>query len=133
MWSQTSSYALRTLGYLATHRDRWVLGKEIAEQTGIPANYLSKVLSQLRKKGMVRSLKGWGGGFQLREDALSSPILGVLELFDGARDAEACLFGLPRCDAANPCPLHSHWERIRGEIDSMLTTVTVGQLRKGPA
>ena len=41
--------ALRTLGYLATHRDRPVLAREIAAETGIPSNYLSKVLAQLRK------------------------------------------------------------------------------------
>ena len=35
MFSQTSRYALRTLGYLASHRDRWVLAREIAEETGV--------------------------------------------------------------------------------------------------
>ena len=69
MFSQTSRYALRILGYLATNRDRWVLAREIAGETGIPANYLSKILSQLRKRGFVESLKGWGGGFRLKGTA----------------------------------------------------------------
>ena len=55
MFSETSRYALRTLGYLATHRDRWILAREIAEATGVPPDYLSKILARLRKRGFVTS------------------------------------------------------------------------------
>lgn len=131
MLSTTATYALRTLGYLADNRDRWVLAREIAEARGIPANYLSKILSQLKKKGLLHSQKGWGGGFRLREEAGSTPIETVLELFDGRTDAGSCVFRFGACNANDPCPLHGHWERIRGEIDSMRRTVTLADLRTG--
>lgn len=129
MFSQTSRYALRTLGYLATHRERWVLAREIAEETGIPSNYLSKVLAQLRKRGFVTSRKGWGGGFRMKGTAGGVAIAAVLETFDGKRDRDACAFGLGRCDSDDPCPLHPHWERVRNEYDRMLRRVTLRDLR----
>lgn len=131
MFSQTSRYALRTLGYLATHRERWVLGREIAEATGIPSNYLSKVLAQLRKRGFVASRKGWGGGFRLKASAGRTAISAVLETFDGRREEDACAFGLGRCDADDPCPLHPHWEKVRAEYERMLRSVTLRDLRHG--
>lgn len=129
MISQTGRYALRILGYLAGHSSGWTLGKEIAKATGIPSNYLSKILAQLCKQGYVQSQKGWGGGFQLRADALQNPILDVLRIFEGPRNEQECLYGLPRCNAAQPCPLHSHWETIRNSYASMLQSTTIGELR----
>ena len=130
MFSQTSRYALRTLGYLATHRDRPVLAREIAAETGIPSNYLSKILAQLRKRGFVTSQKGWGGGFRLKPSAGGTAIAAVLETFDGKRDAHACAFGLGACDADDPCPLHPHWEKVRAEYERMLKSVTLRDLKR---
>jgi Rrf2 family protein len=129
MVSRTGKYALRILGYLADHPDKRVQGKEIAAETSIPANYSSKILNQLRKRGLIQSQKGWGGGFLLDPQALAVPIAEVLELFEGRREAQACIFEFRKCDTSNPCPLHGHWERIRGAYEGMLGTTSIGDLR----
>jgi Rrf2 family transcriptional regulator, iron-sulfur cluster assembly transcription factor len=129
MVSLTGRYALRILGYLADHPGQWVQGSHIAVATGIPSNYLSKILNQLRKGGFVSSQKGWGGGFLLKEEARKTPISMVLNHFDGPRDDQECIFGLRKCDAANPCPLHGHWERIQNSYQEMLTATTIADLK----
>jgi Rrf2 family protein len=129
MVSQTGRYALRILGYLVEHPGRWVLGKDIAAATGIPANYLGKILNQLRKAGYVRSQKGWGGGFMLVPARLRAPIAGVLEAIEGKRADDSCVFELRRCNAKNPCPLHQHWQRVKERYGAMLDEVTIGALR----
>ena len=128
MFSQTVKYALRILSFLLEHRKEWVQGEQIASATGLPANYLSKVLSQLRKHDIVRSQKGWGGGFQLPESSISIPVARVVELFDGSRTSRQCIFGLPKCDPKHPCPLHYQWEQISGSYDTMLEATTIGDL-----
>ena len=129
MVSQTGRYALRILGYLADHRGAWVLGREIAGATGIPANYLGKILNQLRKAGYVQSQKGWGGGFMLDGARGSDPILGVLELFEGRISNDECVFELRKCSAENPCPLHQHWQKVKDEYEAMLRSVSIEQLK----
>jgi Rrf2 family iron-sulfur cluster assembly transcriptional regulator len=129
MISQTGRYALRILGHLADHTEVWVQGREIAAATGIPANYLAKILNQLRKRGIVSSQKGWGGGFLLHEEALAAPIADVLELIDGRPDERGCVFELHDCDAEHPCPLHRRWERVRGEFQGMIRSTSIGDLR----
>jgi Rrf2 family protein len=128
--SQTSRYALKILSYLENHRHQWCGGDHIAAATGIPANYLSKILNQLRKRGFVLSRKGWGGGFQLKEDARSIPIIDVLRVFDGVQGEFDCIFGLGACDDANPCPLHDRWKPVRNAYEAMLHSVTIGDLRE---
>ncbi len=130
MITQTVRYALQILGYLRSRAKERVPGDEIARATGIPANYLSKILNQLRKAGIVDSRKGWGGGFTLRREALRRPITEVVTIFDGrgARAAQECAFGLSRCDEREPCPLHPFWESIRGTYDDMLRKTSIGDL-----
>ena len=130
MVSQTARYALRLLGFLASRRDRLTTAEEIAGATGVPANYLAKILNQLRKHGLVESRKGWGGGFRMRRRALKRPIRDVLAILDGADSIERsdCVFGLPKCNDDRPCPLHGYWEEIRETFTRMLTEMRVGDL-----
>ena len=130
MFSQTSKYALGILGYLASRQGTRIPGGQIARETGVPANYLSKILNQLRKHEIVDAEKGWGGGFELRSDALNRPIRDILVIIDGAKTCthDECLFGYRSCNLENPCPLHSYWERIREIHEDMITTTSIADL-----
>ena len=132
MISQTSRYALHILGFLAKANGARSRSGDIARETGIPANYLGKILNRLRKQGIVEGEKGWGGGFRLRPEALNRPIGEILAFFEGVEsiDREDCAFGLPECSATDPCPLHPYWEGIRQLYREMLSETTVADLRK---
>ena len=132
MISQTSRHALRILGFLAQADGARSRSGDIARETGIPANYLGKILNRLRKQGIVESEKGWGGGFRLRPEALKRPIGEILAFFEGVEsiNREDCAFGLPECSADEPCPLHPYWEGIRELYRRMLLETTVADLGK---
>ncbi|GAB4373477.1 MAG: Rrf2 family transcriptional regulator [Acidobacteriota bacterium] len=132
MLNRTSRYVIRVLGMLATEPQRRRRVEELAAATGIPRNYLSKLLNRLRKLGVVESVRGWGGGFVLRTGALELTIGEVLEQLEGEPlvDRE-CAFGLPECDPDNPCPLHQRWERARNELEALLAETRVGDLARG--
>ena len=130
MLGKTSRYALHVLGYLAASEPGLVSGKQIAEATGIPGNYLCKILNQLRKSGFVEAQRGWHGGFRLHPAARRRSVRQVLEV-TGVRAGDTgrdCGFGFPRCDPSSPCPLHGHWERIRSEYEAMLDRTQVSDL-----
>jgi Rrf2 family protein len=132
MVNQTTRYALHILGYLAQNGDTLVPGGQIARDIGVPANYLSKILNQLRKSGIVESHKGWGGGFRLMPGALQRPLLDVVQVFEGEQPSgiPACIFGLPECRDDDPCPLHAHWSGIRESFGELLRTTTIGDLKR---
>ena len=60
-----TDYTLRTLMYLAGHRDQLVTIQEIAELHGISKNHLMKVVHQLGLSGMVETVRGRNGGLRL--------------------------------------------------------------------
>lgn len=131
MVNQTTRYALQILGHLAQAGDALVPGEQIAGEVGIPANYLSKILNQLRKGGIVESQKGWGGGFRLKPEARARPLIDVVRVFEGNQPAgiPSCIFGLPECSDERPCPLHGKWAGIRDSFDAMLRNTTIGELK----
>lgn len=130
MISLTSRYAFHILSFLLKTTDRLVPGEEIATATGVPANYLSKILSQLRKHGLVESQKGWGGGFRLRDDSGDRPLCDVLKAIDGDEHTHRtdCAFGLPACNPDDPCPLHPWWEQMRTIYEDGITITRISDL-----
>lgn len=128
MGTQTARYALRILGHLAERPGEWARCDELAATTGIPANYLSKILNQLRKHGIVQSHKGWGGGFCLPPASMRVSVLEVLQLFDGLHEDLGCAFGLLGRDATLPCPLHARWETLHRSYTDMLSATTLADL-----
>jgi Rrf2 family nitric oxide-sensitive transcriptional repressor len=65
-----TDYALRTLMYLGTERDRLVTIQEIAEAHDIAKNHLTKVVHQLGMLGYIDTVRGRNGGLRLgREPA----------------------------------------------------------------
>lgn len=132
MISQTTRYAFHVLGELARRQHGMVRGEELAAATGVPANYLVKILNQLRKAGLVESRKGWGGGFRLRPDAVERPIRDVLAVLDGidALERRDCAFGLPRCNEAKPCPLHAKWDAVRTAFRTMVDETRIADLAR---
>src|SRR5690349_4716071 len=64
MLSTTSEYALRALTRLAAAPDgESMLGRDLAEQAGIPANYLSKIMWTLGNAGLIDATRGNHGGY----------------------------------------------------------------------
>ena len=130
MLSQTSRYALHILGYLASRPSDQVRGEDVAEATGVPGNYLQKIMGQLRKAGLVEARRGWRGGFKLRESTLDRPLKDALVAIDGLDSVERqdCAFGLPSCDAEHPCALHPQWEEVRGRYLEMISGTRIRDL-----
>lgn len=60
-----TDYALRTLMYLAAHREGLVTIRDIADTHGIAKNHLTKVVHQLGILGVVQTLRGRKGGLKL--------------------------------------------------------------------
>jgi len=74
----TTDYALRCVLYLAIHPGS-SNAEEIGRQTGITINYTRRILQDLKKIGIVRSLQGVTGGYVLVKDPRDITILSIIE------------------------------------------------------
>lgn len=133
MLSTTSEYALRALVYLAAKpKGTAVLGRELAEACGIPANYLSKILLTLRNARLLDAVRGSGGGYSLHRDARRIHLAEVVELFEGSRARPECFLGHhKKCSDSNPCTAHQAWREVRRAYIRLLESTTLAEISEG--
>src|SRR5581483_5615508 len=130
MLTTTSEHALRALTHLARLPEgESMLGREIATQAEIPANYLSKILWMLGNAGIIDATRGNGGGYRLKRAASEIRLFEVVELFDRDRVRLACFLGGGKgCDCENPCTAHEAWREVRTSYLDFLHTKTVAKI-----
>ena len=129
MLSQTAEYALRAVVHLAEQdADTLTPVAEIAAALEVPANYLSKILHQLARAGVVESTRGPRGGFRLGAAADAITLGEVVSAFDSLKDQKRCLLGRPRCSDANPCGAHERWKVVKEPVALFFEQTTIADV-----
>ena len=84
-------YAMHSLFYLVDLPERKTVGiREIAKLHGITETYLSKIFAKLRKAGIVRSVAGVKGGYELARKADDVSFWDVIEAIEGTSHLFRC-------------------------------------------
>lgn len=134
MFSKACEYAIRATLLLASHslEGKRASVKDIAEATGSPVAFTAKVLQQLHRGGIVQSVQGKQGGFEIDSEQMKNTRLSdIVALMDGDQVFTGCGLGLPTCNALKPCPLHDRFASVRNELRTMLEGTTVLDLALG--
>lgn len=102
------AYGLAAMYELASHYKQGHLKiQEIAQKADIPSNYLEQILAALRKEGLIQSIRGASGGYQLQKPPSEISVYNVLFTLEG----ELCL----PPEGANPV-LNKLWEQTRANV-----------------
>ena len=126
MLNQTSEYALRAMVYMTRKNEPGYAGvKDIAAATGVPANYLAKILQQLAKSGILESQKGFGGGFRIAQQLDKIKLLAIVDPLENISKFHRCVLGQRECNDAVACPLHDAWKRICNDYLGALENTTL--------
>lgn len=130
MLSTTSEHALRALAHLARLPEgASLLGRELAELAGIPANYLSKILWTLGNAGLIDATRGNGGGYRLKRSPNDIRLFEIVELFDRDRTKLNCfLDSETACNQVSPCSAHQAWHGVRTAYIGFLHTTTLADI-----
>ena len=132
MVSRTEEYALRAAVCLARrYGTGTVRARDMAKVTGIPANYLSKILHQLALAGVIESERGRSGGFTLAGPPSSVTLASVVAPFEPQVQRDRCLLGLPQCSDSNPCGAHERWKTIKEATLEFLNNTTLADVIVG--
>jgi len=97
----------------------------MARDTGVPANYLSKILHQLAGQGIVRSERGRHGGFSLACDPGELTLARIISVFGSVSQSEGCVSGRPRCSPDDPCAAHDSWLAVQRHVAQFFENTTV--------
>jgi len=127
-FSKTTEYAIRVLSYLHCYPSEPHSVSLLHKELELPYKYLTKLMTELVKKGLVSASKGRNGGFSLAIDAEKIYLCDILESVGESLESTRCILGFEKCDASDPCSLHSQWLEPKMAIDKMLQTTSLASL-----
>ncbi len=123
-----SRYAVTAMLDLALHYDQGSvpLG-DIAQRQGISLSFLEHLFARLRKRGLVSSIRGPGGGYRLGSAPESIAVADVIEAVDESVDSTHCR-GKENCRNDERCLTHDLWTDLGHRIEEFLSGVDLAQL-----
>jgi Rrf2 family protein len=130
--SLTAEYALRAIVHLATDENASQTVGQIAQGTRVPPGYLSKVLQNLSRVGLITSQRGLGGGFRLAKSPQELSILEVVQSVDPIERIHTCPLGL-EAHGTNLCPLHRRLDNALALIEEQFRATTIAELLADPS
>jgi len=126
--TRRTDYALRSLIYLAEHSGDRINAAEIAAEMEVPLPILHQVLAELQRAGLVTSLSGPRGGYQIARDPQQLTLLEILETMEGqVTQGECALRGGP-CHWDEVCALHPAWSEAREGFAAALAGHTLAEV-----
>jgi len=130
--STKGRYAVTAMTDLAAHSDtgKPVTLSDIAERQEISLSYLEQLFGKLRKGGLVKSVRGPGGGYRLTLPAAQTRIADIILAVDEPLKATACRAGATNgCHSKRGrCLTHDLWEELGNHIYLFLSSVTLADV-----
>ena len=129
MLNQSAEYALRATLYMAHHghRDAYKAAV-VADELGVPANYLSKILHALVRARVLKSVRGPTGGYTLALAPAQCRIARVIAPFQELDQHGPCLMGDRACDPQQPCAAHQRWGQMKDTFTSFVRNTTLADM-----
>jgi Rrf2 family iron-sulfur cluster assembly transcriptional regulator len=105
---------------------------DIAERQEISLSYLEQLFAKLRKGGLVKSVRGPGGGYMLSQTPERTRISDIILAVDEPIRATRCAPGSPEGCRINKsrCLTHDLWEELGHQIHLYLSAVTLADVRE---
>ena len=103
---------------------------DIAERQEIAMSYLEQLFAKLRRGGLVKSVRGPGGGYLLAREAEATRIADIILAVDEPIRATRCMPGQPFGCRSNQtrCMTHDLWEELGNQIYLYLSSVSVADV-----
>jgi Rrf2 family iron-sulfur cluster assembly transcriptional regulator len=124
-------YAVMAIADLAKHGSaRPVSLADIAARQEISLSYLEQLFAKLRRAGLVRSVRGPGGGYRLARPAAETRVAEVILAVDEPIKATRCPAGSTRGCTSNGgrCITHDLWEELSRQIHIFLSSVSLADV-----
>ena len=126
--STKGRYAVMAMVDLAHHAQaKPVSLSEIATRQEISLSYLEQLFARLRRAGLVRSVRGPGGGYRLARTSVETRVSEIILAVDEPIKATRCTeMGTVGCHAdGSKCLTHDLWEELGNQIHLFLSSVTL--------
>jgi len=130
-FSTKGRYGLQAMLDLAVHNNEGQVAlKSIAERQGLSESYLEQLFAVLKKAGLVKSIRGSQGGYNLAASPDKITVGDILRALEGELVSDTCPANSKEgCSSSyNCCVTKNVWTRIQKGIDQITDSITLKQL-----
>jgi Rrf2 family protein len=134
--SRKAKYGLKALLLLAEESGRGpVLVADVAQREAIPKKFLEAILLELKRRGLVQSQKGKGGGYFLRRSPADITFGDVIRILDGPLAAVTCVsqtayMACTECVDERACGVRLAMKQVRDATSDILDHTTLADINR---
>jgi len=121
-------YAVTAMLDLALHQGKGPISlADISDRQGISLSYLEQLFAKLRRQDLVQSVRGPGGGYELKRDSAQINVAQVVDAVNESVDATGC-HQKGNCQSGEICLTHHLWMDLSGQIHGFLSGISLADL-----
>lgn len=132
--STKGDYGLLLLAALAEKRQtgaRLVSLKEIAKEKKLSLPYISRIITLLKKAGLVESKEGKNGGYSLAKNPREISLMQILEVLEGPVSlVKCCSNAQAKCVSESFCGIKQTWQAAKGLLTAFLRSATLEDIAR---
>lgn len=125
--STKGRYGLKMMFELAKQYGSGTMSlKDIAKNQGLSETYLEQLISHMRKAGLVNSVRGAQGGYELAKQPIDITVGEIIRTLEGPLAPSDCVLDEePECERAGYCVTRLVWEKIMESINNVIDSITL--------
>lgn len=123
--SKTTEYALRILTFMAANTEDKYSSVYLHSKLKIPKKYLQRLLTDLSKNGLIKSIQGRKGGFVFAKPIDKIYISDIIDAVEGFSNKPSCFFGFKKCLMDNPCIMHDVWTESQEKLIKVFNSTSL--------
>lgn len=127
--STKSRYGIRAVLEIALNlSDKKLTRKQISRNQEIPLSYLENILISLKARGIIRTIRGPKGGYELVIDPKDITVFQIVDILEGNTDLVPCLEQSNTCSRNNICVTRGVWSKLQQVQEDLLSGITIKDL-----
>ena len=127
--STKGRYALRLMVDLAMTDSKGPISlKDVAERQKLSDKYLEQIVTPLSRVGLVRSVRGAGGGYLLTRKPEEYTVGDILRPLEGDLAPVECATDDAYCDRCTECVTVELWQEIHRAVSQVVDNTTLADL-----
>ncbi len=126
--STRGQYALHAMIFLAKHRMDGPQSLKTIAEDGLPEQYLEQLLGALRRAGLVTTVRGANGGYNLSGDPRLITVAHIIEATEGPISLADCAEDEGHCGKGSDCRTRRTWRYLTESINGLMQGITLSDI-----
>lgn len=123
--STKGKYGLYAMFYLAQHKGSGPQPLKAVAEIGVPEDYLEQLLGNLRRAGLVTTVRGAQGGYQLAKAPEDITVGDIIDATEGPLSISECISDEGCCHRSGECRTRRVWEYLSNSINGLLQSISL--------